>query len=430
MAVRVCIKTVGCRTNQADSLELRRSLIPTGVGLTSKFSEAQVIIINTCAVTARAERDVRLYLGQARRQSPGAAIAVAGCMTAVAPAGLWEGLGVARVFSNLEKRDIAAWVLKVAEESGHHDGSEALSGADLVSHVLRPPVKVQEGCSVGCSYCIVPRTRGPERSLPFSEVLEKARALDEAGAGEIVITGVQLGSWGRDLTPRRSVADLLSMLLDAGLKARLRLGSIEPWGVDDRLVGLFAAGDARLCPHAHVPLQSGCDAVLGAMGRPYAASAYAEVLGSLLEADPGISIGTDVIAGFPGETEEAFDETLAFIRALPLSYIHAFSYSRRSGTAAASMKGQVSSKKIRERVNALRKLGDEKRAAFMRSFLGKSVEIVVEKRLAGGGVAGTSAHFLKVLVEGAPPPRIRPGHRIHVTAGGIQGDRVLARIDS
>jgi threonylcarbamoyladenosine tRNA methylthiotransferase MtaB len=352
---------------------------------------------------------------------------VAGCMTAVAPAGLWAGHGVARVFSNLEKKDITAWVLDAAEASGTRTASGQPSGHDLLSRVLRPPVKVQEGCSVGCSYCIVPRTRGPERSLAPAEVLEKVRAMDEAGAGEIVITGVQLGSWGRDLTPRRSMADLLSMLLDADLGARLRLGSIEPWGVDRRLVGLFAARDARLCPHAHVPLQSGCDEVLGAMGRPYRAAEYGEILRSLVEADPEISIGTDVIAGFPGETDRAFDESEAFIRALPLSYIHAFSYSKRTGTRAAAMKGQVPSKKIRDRVRALRSLGEDKRTAFMKRFLEKPVEIVVEKRLAGGGLAGTSAHFFKVLVEPEPPLAAMPGRRLTVTVSGIQGERVLAR---
>jgi threonylcarbamoyladenosine tRNA methylthiotransferase MtaB len=163
------------------------------------------------------------------------------------------------------------------------------------------------------------------------------------------------------------------------------------------------------------------------MGRPYRAAEYGEILRSLVEADPEISIGTDVIAGFPGETDRAFDESEAFIRALPLSYIHAFSYSKRTGTRAAAMKGQVPSKKIRDRVRALRSLGEDKRTAFMKRFLEKPVEIVVEKRLAGGGLAGTSAHFFKVLVEPEPPLAAMPGRRLTVTVSGIQGERVLAR---
>jgi threonylcarbamoyladenosine tRNA methylthiotransferase MtaB len=392
MELAVCIKTVGCRTNQADSLEIRRRILHLPVKITQRFDEADVIIINSCAVTARAERDVRLYLGQARRRAPGALVAVTGCMTEVAPPETWAKYGALylAIFPNRQKMLIPQWLEGMA--SGNR------SGASPMLDVHRPPLKVQEGCTVGCSYCIVPRTRGRERSVPPEEVFEKIRWLEQQGAAEIVLTGVQLGSWGRDFDSPLATADLLRMVLGRGFRPRIRLGSIEPWGVDDSLVEIFAGRDPRLCPHLHSPLQSGCDGTLQRMRRPYSTARYASIMAALLEADPDLAVGTDVIVGFPGESDEEFESTLRFIDSLPFAYLHVFSFSGRRGTDAAWMKGQVGAEKTRERMRVLKRLDATKRGAYCRKFMGRNVEAVIEKASAGQGLSGTTGQFFRVLV--------------------------------
>jgi threonylcarbamoyladenosine tRNA methylthiotransferase MtaB len=422
MEATVCIRTVGCRTNQADSLEIRRSLLAAGARLTSSLKEADIVIINTCAVTSRAERDVRMQLGRARRLAPHAAIAVAGCMTAVAEPALWERLGVTRVFSNSQKKDIARWVVETAAGS-----LPAAGGGEPAIDVCRPAVKVQEGCGMRCTYCIVPRTRGAERSIAPGRVFETVRTLAEGGAREAVLTGTQLGSWGRDMDPPARIADLIRFLLDKKPALRLRLSSIEPWGIDGSLIGLMASRNPRLCPHLHIPLQSGSDRILERMGRPYTSSRYALIIDSLVKADPDLSIGTDLLTGFPGETDEDFMRTLDLVRALPLSYVHAFSFSRRPGTPAADLKDPVPARTIRERVNLLRGAGAEKRRLYLSRFLGKTVEVVAESPRGDGSITGTAAQFFRVII---PPPHASPelvGTTLAVVPFAVEGEHVLAR---
>ena len=422
MDITVCIRTVGCRTNQADTLEIRRSLVAAGARMTSSLPEAGIVIINTCAVTARAERDVRLQLGRARRLAPHAAIAAAGCMTAVAEPALWERLGVSRVFSNSQKKDIARWAVETAAGLLPRAG-----GGEPAVDVCRPPVKVQEGCGMRCTYCIVPRTRGAERSIAPGRVIETIQTLAEGGALEAVLTGTQLGSWGRDMDPPARIADLLRFLLDKKPALRLRLSSIEPWGIDGSLVGMLASRNPRLCPHLHVPLQSGSDGILERMGRPYTSGQYAKILDGLVKADPDLSIGTDILTGFPGETDEDFMRTIDLLRALPLSYVHAFSFSRRPGTPAADMQDPVPARTIRERVNLLREAGEEKRRLYLSRFLGKTVEVVAESLRCDGGITGTAAQFFRVII---PPPDARPelvGTTLAAVPFAVEGEHVLAR---
>jgi len=418
----VCIRTIGCRTNQADSLELAAALAARGALVTDEPEGADVVVVNTCAVTAKAERDVRRELGRAGRVAPGARIAVAGCMAHRSPPELWRRYGVTGVFTNPRKGGIAAW-------AAGDGGDGAAAGASWLMGVLRPPLKVQEGCAKACSYCVVPGTRGRERSLPAARVLDGMRRLAAAGAREAVLTGTQLGSWGKDLDPPRVLADLVETLLEAALPLRIRLSSVEPWGVTGRLVRLFAEGREALCPHLHVPAQSGSDAVLRAMRRPCDAARWRELALCLREARPDLAIGTDLIAGFPGEGAREHEETLRLVEEAPLSYLHVFSYSRREGTAAAALGGEPGAAETRRRTSALVRLGERKRAAFVEGFAGKRVDVVVERFDACRGAEGTSAHFFKVLL----PPEAGAcaalvGHRIEATVTGTEGGTAIGTI--
>ncbi|MFH1437723.1 MAG: MiaB/RimO family radical SAM methylthiotransferase [Pseudomonadota bacterium] len=426
MRLAVCIKTVGCRTNQADSLQIMRKLEPLDVRLVKNFEDADIIIINTCAVTSRAERDVRLYLGQARRRSPRALIAVAGCMTGITPPSAWAKFGHVEIFSNAGKNDIPGWVEKIARRDPPPGREKSETSGPR--RVLRPPVKVQEGCAMSCSYCIVPRTRGPERSTSVEVIVEKIRWFVERGAKEIVLTGTQLGSWGKDLDPPLAVADLLDTLLEKDAGARIRLSSIEPWGVDEKLVKVFSGRPGRLCPHLHIPLQSGCDAVLRNMNRPYTAPQYAEIIEALLKADPDISLGTDLIVGFPGEGEAQLEETLGFVRGLPLAYLHVFSYSRREGTPAAGMKGGAAQREIRERVAAFKKLDDAKRKAYMEKYIGRKVQAVIEKLSADDELSGTAAQFFKVVIPDAGDSAGLVGEIVDVRPLRVESNKAVSKI--
>ena len=424
----VCIKTVGCRTNQADSLQIMRKLLPMNVRLTKRFEEADIIIINTCAVTSRAERDVRLYLGQARRKSPRAIIAVAGCMTEITRPQLWEKYGELKIFANAEKKDIPEWIGDIARSKESRRLPEGRKELNRPAQVLRPPVKIQEGCAMSCSYCIVPRTRGTERSIPVDDILEKIRWFVERGAEEIVLTGTQLGSWGKDLDPPLAVADLLETILARGPGARIRLSSIEPWGVDERLVKFFRSRPESLCPHLHIPLQSGCDAVLRGMNRPYTTGQYRQMIESLIKADPDISLGTDVIVGFPGEGKAQLEETFAFVDSLPFAYLHVFSYSRREGTPAADLKGGARKREMKAGVAALRKLDGGKRDSFIRRFFGKEVQAVIEKLSTGGELSGTTAQFFKVVIPKAGDRAGLVGKTVDVKPYGVESNKAVSKI--
>jgi threonylcarbamoyladenosine tRNA methylthiotransferase MtaB len=266
-------------------------------------------------------------------------------------------------------------------------------------------LRVQEGCDLACSYCIIPRVRGPGRSLPAAAVVADARALAAQGVREIGLTGVNVGSWGRDLAPRAELADLLEALLAAELPLVLRLNSLEPRTVTPRLVELLATTTAeRLAPHLQVPLQSGCDRVLGAMARTYRTADYRAIIETLAARVPDICLGADVIAGFPGEGEAEHRATLAFVESLPLAYLHVFSYSARPGTRAAALPGRLPPDVVRARTAELRALGAGKKRAYRERLLGRTLPALALGGLAPDGWRRTlTAHYIEVLVPTAPP---------------------------
>jgi len=406
---------VGCRTNQADSLALELEGEARGARVVRRMEDADVVIINSCAVTSRAARDVRRLVGQARRRAPHARLIVTGCMVEVEEPGLWTRLGASRV-------------VPVSRKMSALDGLAGGPGDRGGLATSRPAIKVQEGCSVGCRYCVVPRTRGPERSVDAQRVVGTAEALAGRGAREVVLTGTQLGAWGRDLEPASTLAELVERLVAARVVSRVRLSSIEPWSLEPAVCSLLASLRPHLCSHLHVPLQSGSARIHEAMGRPGGPEVWLEALRSAASIVPEACLGTDVLVGFPGEGADDFADTEALLRSVPLAYLHVFPFSPRPGTPAADMPGRPAEPEVKRRVRALRSLSAGMRASFLDRLLGREISVVVERtRRSGPGVVGTSAEYARVLVEDGVAEHV--GRTVAARAGRVEHGRVVARLE-
>jgi threonylcarbamoyladenosine tRNA methylthiotransferase MtaB len=364
----VSILTLGCKLNLADSEAMARDLRDAGWAVGERLvPEADAVIVNTCSVTHVADSKSRHLVRMARRVAPGARIALTGCMLETANPEVIESLGADIVGRQLEQRGLAA----------------ALISGRAVSAALRPEtreptdparalrtrafVSAQEGCNDVCAFCIVPKTRGRERSKPVDAIVAEVRAREAEGVQEVVITGTQLGAWGRE-QGRRGLYPVLRALLDQTTVARIRMSSVQPQDLSPEMVDLWH--DERLCRHFHLALQSGSETVLRRMRRRYSAREYRNAVELLRRLIPDVAITTDVIAGFPGETETEFEETEGFCREMAFAGMHVFPYSQRTGTAAAKMPGQVSEPLKKERVYRLMATADEMAKAYRHRFLG------------------------------------------------------------
>jgi threonylcarbamoyladenosine tRNA methylthiotransferase MtaB len=409
---------VGCRTNQADSLLLGRRLAGSGLEVVGDPAGADVVVVNSCAVTQRAARDVRRIVGGARRAAPAAQVVVTGCMVEVESEELFVSLGADRVVRR-------AHGLLPASILGEPPGDREPCAQDGLD-VFRPPVKIQEGCDVGCTYCIVPRTRGRERSVDAGRVAEQVRSLAAAGAAEVVLTGTQLGAWGRDLAPPSELSRLVANLLERSTVRRIRLSSIEPWGLGEGLVALLARRPAGLCAHLHVPLQSGSDRVLASMGRPCTAKQWRRRVEEAVDRRPDLAVGTDVLVGFPGETGRDLELTVGLLETAPVSYLHVFPFSARPGTAAARMAGRPDARTVKERVRGLRELSRRKRRRFLDGLCGRVLDVVVERPCTGGGMIATSSEYARVRVADADVRHA--GTLARVAVDGREGERLAGRL--
>ena len=406
--MRIAFNTLGCRLNQFEGDAMRQAAIAAGHEAVAFDQAADVYVINTCTVTTAADADSRRLVRQAARRNPQARVIVTGCYAQVSPAEVAALPGVGLVLGNAEKAHLVTFL----NDPGQPGTPRVVVGAiDRARDVARLPaahetdrtrayLKIQDGCNYQCAFCIVPTARGRNRSVPVGEVLAQASALWEAGYREVTLTGVHLGTYGRDLTPRVSLAGLAAAVV-AGARGRVRLSSIDPHEVADELLALLAE-DRRLCRHLHLPVQSGDETVLRRMRRRHTAEDFRRLVGRAAEAVPGIGIGADVIVGFPGETEEAFGNTGAMIAALPISYLHVFTYSRRPGTAAATMLDQVPAETKACRSRALRGLAQRKGIAFRRALVGRTVEVVVlgRRHRETGLLEGITDSYVRVLFPG------------------------------
>jgi threonylcarbamoyladenosine tRNA methylthiotransferase MtaB len=418
----VAFRTIGCRLNQCETAQMQEAVLAAGYRLVDWDECADVRVINTCTVTAKSDRTCRHEIRLAKRLDPACLVAVTGCYAQVDPTAVARIPGVDLVLGNIDKLRLAG---HLAERLG---GLPAESATTVAGGPEVPPVvavtpypahpgfdgeffthfhgytraflKIQTGCDSHCAYCVIPRARGPARSMPQAEVLTQVRLLAARDFREVVLTGINLGSWGQD-TGEGCLADLLALLLENGGAGRYRLSSIEPLEVDGLLLDVFEQAGDRVARHFHLPLQSGSDPVLRRMERPYSAAQYLDAVATLSGRFPDAALGADVIVGFPGETEREFEDTLSFIDHSPLTYLHVFPYSDRPGTQASKMGPKIHPETIHERSLRLRVLGERKKAAFRDRLAGTEQRVLVLKeRSPDDRLAGLTGNYLEVRVTG------------------------------
>jgi threonylcarbamoyladenosine tRNA methylthiotransferase MtaB len=396
MRRRLAVVTVGCKANFADSAGIVSHAARAGFSVVPPGAPADVLVVNSCTVTHRADRDSRALARRLRRENPGAVIVLTGCYAEVSPGERGRVPEVDHWVGIRDRSGLGELLKTLAGPEPGSAGDVPEFDADRLLGHSRTFLKIQDGCDASCAYCVVPLARGPGRSLPAKEAIDRAVRAERDGAREIVLTGIHAGRYGDDRGERDGLAALLSALLSATSACRFRLGSVEPLEITPRLVRLLAEGD-RVCPHLHVPLQSGSDRVLRRMRRPYTARQFRDVLGRLSAAVPGIRLGADVIAGFPGETADDFEETARVISATRIGYLHAFPYSPRAGTESAGWADDVPAAEKKGRVARLREMDAALRKGFLAGQVGKTLTVIAERRdPATGEFRGTSENYAEV----------------------------------
>jgi threonylcarbamoyladenosine tRNA methylthiotransferase MtaB len=390
------VQNFGCRASQADGAAIESALMAQGLAAAPSSAEAQLVVLNTCTVTAAADEDVRKAVHRVHRENPAARILVTGCYAQRAPQELAALPGVHWVVGNSHKVRIPEIVsepelpyhgqIHVGDIMAQRDFLAA-PVEDAAGDRTRPNLKIQDGCNNRCSFCIIPFVRGRSRSAPAEQVIGQVRDLS-ARYREVVLSGINLGRWGREAGSSVRLADLLRRLLAETSIERLRLSSVEPMDWSDDLLDLVATS-ARIAKHVHAPLQSGSDRVLRRMHRKYRPRHYEDRVRKARASMPDAAIGADVMTGFPGETDAEFEETRAFIESLPFTYLHVFTYSERPGTPAAESQ-QVPMEVRRDRNRVLRELAAQKNLEFRRRMLGRTLSVVT---LTDGAL---SDNFLKV----------------------------------
>jgi threonylcarbamoyladenosine tRNA methylthiotransferase MtaB len=387
------ILTLGCKLNLADSEAIGRVLRGHGYTTVESLCEADTVVVNTCSVTHVADQKSRKLIRSARRVAPAARVVVTGCFPRTAGDDLIQSLGADLVVGT-GPADRA----KLASFLGLATGARLQTPVPGPAVRTRAFIKAQEGCNDVCAFCIVPRTRGRERSRPVDDVAADVELAAGEGAKEVVLTGTQLGAWGRDLSTPLAPADLIAGVLAATDIPRLRFSSLQPQDIVPQLLSLW--GDPRLMPHFHLALQSGSEAVLQRMRRRYTAREYLVAVERVRASMPGVAITTDIIAGFPGETDEDFEATLAVCRESGFARIHAFPYSPRSRTAAAAMADQVPHEVKRQRMARLHQIGGELSRSYHRAHVGTSRPVLWEDQDAGGCWRGYTDNYIAVRAAG------------------------------
>ncbi len=398
------ITTLGCKVNQFESADLAERLRRLGWRPAAEGEAAEVHIVNTCTVTGRASMQSRQAARRAVREAPHSRVLVTGCYAQTRPGDLAAIEGVEAVVGHEGKFCLAERLVGDGGTSpGPEPHSEPFTERPLEAFVdrTRPFLKIQDGCDAFCSYCIVPYARGRSRSMPAEKVLEALARYRDSGYREVVLCGIHLGAWGQDLAPAGSLAGLLADIDRQGAMARVRLSSIEPRELTAEIIARVAES-GRFCRHFHIPLQSGDDGILQRMKRPYDAAFFARRVMDIHHRIPDAGIGVDVLVGFPGESDAAFENTRRLIESLPVTYLHVFPFSPREGTPAATFEGRVDPRRVRERCRVMRELGAAKRRAFHRRHIGREVDMLAEARrdATSGLLKGMTSNYIPVLVDG------------------------------
>jgi threonylcarbamoyladenosine tRNA methylthiotransferase MtaB len=466
------IENFGCRATQADGAALERQFLERGLARARAAREAEIVVLNTCTVTEGADKDARASIRRLRRENPECRILVTGCYAQRAPQELAALPGVTWVVGNSHKHqagEIAtsshSGFVPLAELSRDHVPNVVVG--DIFAHTellaapvfeaanerTRPNLKVQDGCDNRCSFCVIPYVRGQSRSLPLERVLAEVRSLVDAGFREVVISGINLGRWGRDLdsncrlsavvsqpsalsiqprlvhfdrpeaTGKQRLGDLVRAILEQTSLEKLRISSVEPMDWSDELIELMAASP-RIAKHAHVPMQSASDAVLRRMHRKYRPWHYREKVLKIRNAMPSAAIGADVMVGFPGETEAEFAETRRMVEELPFTYLHVFTYSARPGTPAAEHSLQVPVAIARQRNRVLREIAGEKKADFVRSLVGTVVQAITLRSGDGKFTEALTDNYLKMNIHGTQ----RANQWLEVQVEDTRGEMLVGRL--
>jgi threonylcarbamoyladenosine tRNA methylthiotransferase MtaB len=409
--VKYAIVTFGCRVNQADSLRIEEDLLARG-GVAAASDVADVVVVNTCSVTASADQGARQTIRRIARDNPSARVIVTGCYATRRPQEVAELPNVVRIVRNSDKD----WLVRsTAERFGEGEGACGATVVPGVAGRTAFTLRVQTGCEERCSYCIIPSTRGAGRSLPVADVLREVARVTAAGFKEIALTGVHLGSYGRDLDRATSLLALLRALGETDYDVTFRISSLEPMDCTADVVDLVANSGGRFAPHFHLPLQHASDRMLRLMRRPYTLAYYRQLLDSIAVRLPHASIGTDMIVGFPGETDADFRVVLDYLPAAPLSHVHVFPYSDRPGTEASSLPDKVPGATIRERATALRAIGAE----LTRRFRASQVGTVRPGLTLDDGTLVVTDNYLKVRIPEGLPRNVKVALRIESDSGTV-----------
>ena len=428
------ITTLGCKVNQSESEAIAQQLqdsdwIPgrTGEG-------ADLCIVNTCTVTQKASMQSRQAVRQALRNNPGAKILVTGCYAQIAPEEIKKIKGVQEVIGHYAKHRIPEMIINGKTQNLFSSGYaqkenlfKTMPSAGFGKRT-RPFVKIQDGCDAFCAFCIVPYARGPSRSLPLNHVLENIRHLKKQGYREVVLTGIHLGCYGWDLSPKTSLLELLKHIYKSKAIERVRLSSVEPRELTEDIINFVAQsgpGPGQVCHHFHIPLQSGDNQILKRMNRPYTRELFRDLIWRIHELLPEAAIGVDILIGFPGESETAFENTYAFIEELPVSYLHVFPFSPRKGTPAYAFPDQIRTDIIKARCQKVRALGSIKKKIFYKRFVGKSLAVLVEDKRdkKTGLIWGKTVNYIPVLIQGEG---IRANTIVQTRITALNGDHSVS----
>ncbi len=452
------VKNFGCRAAQADGAAIEQQFRRVGLETADSAEDAGIVVLNTCTVTASADQDARSAIRRIHRENPDCQIIVTGCYAQRAPAEIAGLPGVHQVVGNSHKHRLAEIAMAgrqfrsnanpvLVSISDFQSSPTRFFVSDIFAHTellaapvfdasndrTRPNLKVQDGCDNRCSFCVIPYVRGQGRSLPLEQVLQEVNMLVNAGYREVVISGINLGRWGRDLSATANnrvfhFEDLVRAVLAETSLEKFRISSVEPMDWSEELISMMA-DSPRIAEHAHVPMQSGSDRILRLMHRKYRPWHYREKIEKIRAAMPDAAIGADVMTGFPGESDADFEETRRMIEDLPFTYLHVFTYSPRPGTPAATRTNQVPVQVARERNRVLRALADEKKRVFMKSFIGKQLQAITLKATRGAAVSdfteALTDNFLTLRVSG----RHEPNRWIKATITGNE-DGMLVGVEN
>ena len=427
--MKVAFYTLGCKVNWYETEAIGKIFQSNGYEIVTEINSADVVVVNTCAVTAISSQKSRQAIRRAIRANPNAVVCVLGCYAQNSPAEISAIDGVDVIVGTAERMKIVELVEQVLKNRDEKilrvDDVEKISAFEELPHTpqrTRAFLKIEDGCNNFCAYCIIPYLRGRVRSRSLENIRAECLELAAGGYREIVLTGIHIGAYGADFKNKISLVDAVKTVLDAANPLRLRLGSIESAEMSDELIDLIKS-DERICNHVHLPLQSGSDEILKSMRRPYTTKNFSALTSKLVKEIPDISIGTDLIVGFPNETEKNFAETLDFVQAQPFSKIHVFPFSAREGTLAATMQNQIPAQVKRERAARALEISAAKEKIFAEKLIGKTVEIIAETQ-EENFIDGLTKNYVRVYVPASS--EINSGDVVKVHVEKIFRNGVLA----